>query len=106
VAVSRDSDSRDGTEREAVERHLNFARNLHIEARMLQGSDVAKTLVEFARLNGITHLFLARPRQSQWPAAFRKTIVQQVVRLASDMQVIIVADRGRSHPSDRPQPTA
>jgi two-component system sensor histidine kinase KdpD len=106
VAVSRDHDSRDGAEREALERHLNFARNLHIEARLLQGGDVAKTLVEFARLNGITHLFLARPRQSQWPAAFRKTIVQQVVRLASDMQVIIAADRGRSHPSDRPQPTA
>src|SRR5580658_3877548 len=101
VAVSRDYDSRDGAEREALERHLNFARNLHIEARLLQGSDVARTLVEFARLNGITHLFLARPRQSQWPAAFRKTIVQQVVRLASDMQVIIAADRGRSHPSDR-----
>jgi two-component system, OmpR family, sensor histidine kinase KdpD len=102
VAISPNSDSRDSAEREAVERHLNFARNLHIEARMLQGGDVAKTLVEFARLNGVTHLFLARPRQSQWPAAFRKTMVQQVVRLASDMQVIIAADRGRSHPSDRP----
>jgi K+-sensing histidine kinase KdpD len=53
-------------------------------------------LVEFARLNGVSHLFLARPRQSQFPAMFRRTIVQQVVRLARDMQVIIVADRGRS----------
>jgi two-component system, OmpR family, sensor histidine kinase KdpD len=102
VAISPLNDSRDGAEREVVERHLNFARNLHIEARMLQGSDIAKTLVEFARLNGVTHLFLARPRQSQWPSAFRRTIVQQVVRLASDMQVIIAADRGRSQPSDRP----
>jgi two-component system, OmpR family, sensor histidine kinase KdpD len=100
VAVSRNTDSRDTSEREALERHLNFARNLHIEARILQGADVAKTLVEFARLNGVTHLFLARPRQSQWPAAFRRTLVQQVVRLARDMQVIIVADRGRSHVSD------
>jgi two-component system sensor histidine kinase KdpD len=105
VAISAHNDSRESQEREAVERHLNFARNLHIEARMLQGADVAKTLVEFARLNGVTHLFLARPRQSQWPSAFRKTIVQQVVRLASDMQVIIAADRGRSHPSDRPPAT-
>jgi two-component system, OmpR family, sensor histidine kinase KdpD len=100
VAISRGADSRDAQERETVERHLNFARNLHIEARILQGGDVAKTLVEFARLNGVTHLFLARPRQSQWPAAFRKTLVQQVVRQARDMQVIIVADRGRSHSND------
>ncbi len=95
VAISKDTDSRDLADREAVDRHLNFARNLHIEARMLQGADVARTLVEFARLNGVTHLFLARPRQSQWPAAFRRTLVQQVVRLARDMQVTIVADRGR-----------
>jgi two-component system sensor histidine kinase KdpD len=97
VAVSRNTESREATpEWEAVERHLNFARNLHIEARVLQGADVAKTLVEFARLNGVTHLFLARPRPSQWPGVFGRTLVQQVVRLARDMQVTIVADRGRS----------
>jgi two-component system, OmpR family, sensor histidine kinase KdpD len=96
VAIFAEGGSRDAADREAVERHLNFARNLHIEARTLQGSDVAKTLVEFARLNGVSHIFLARPRQSQFPAMFRRTIVQQVVRLARDMQVIIVADRGRS----------
>jgi len=100
VAIFPDNESRDAAEREAVERHLNFARNLHIEARMLQSGDVAKTLVEFARLNGVSHLFLARPRQSQFPGFFRKTIVQQVVRLARDMQVIIVADRGRSQPAE------
>jgi len=83
-------------EQDAVERHLNFARNMHIEARVLQGHDVAKTLVEFARLNGVTHLFLARPKQSQWPALFGRNLVQEVVRLAQDMQVIIVADRSRS----------
>ncbi|HLK21497.1 MAG TPA: hypothetical protein VKT81_21260, partial [Bryobacteraceae bacterium] len=96
VAVFPDSGSPDAPERDAVERHLNFARNLHIEARTLQGSDAAKTLVEFARLNGVSHIFLARPRQSQFPPMFRRTIVQQVVRLARDMQVIIVADRARS----------
>ena len=96
VAVSQQPDSRETPEREAMERHLNFARNLHIEARMLEGDDVAKTLVEFARLNGVTHLFLARPRQSQWPTAIGRNIVQQVVRLARDMQVIIVADRSRA----------
>jgi K+-sensing histidine kinase KdpD len=80
------------------ERYVHFALNMHIEARVLQGSDVAKTLVEFARLNGVTHLFLARPKKAPWPALFARTLVQQVVRLAQDMQVIIVADRGRSQP--------
>jgi len=67
VAISREIDLQDlpARDREMVEHHLNFARNLHIETRILQGQDVAKTLVEFAHLNGVTHLFLARPRTSQ-----------------------------------------
>jgi two-component system sensor histidine kinase KdpD len=101
VAVSREVDLRDmpARDREVVERHLNFARNLHIETRVLQGQDVAKTLVEFAHLNGVTHLFLARPQPSQWPALSRRSLVQQVVHLARDMQVTIAADRAnRQHP--------
>ena len=95
VAVSRDGDLRDlsAPQRESVERHLNFARNLHVETRILHGHDVAKTLVEFARLNGVTHLFLARPQGAQW-ALPRKSLVQQVVHQARDMQVTIAADRG------------
>jgi two-component system sensor histidine kinase KdpD len=100
VAVGRDNDLGDlaTAEREALERHLNFARNLHIEARVLQGQDVASTLVEFARLNGITHLLVARPTQNQKTKPFGRSVVQEVVRLARDMQVMIVADRGsRAH---------
>jgi len=100
VAVCRDSDMQDlaTSEREALERHLNFARNLHIEARVLQGQDAANTLVEFAHLNGITHLFVARPAQYKNPKPFGRTLVQEVVRRARDMQVMIVADRGsRAH---------
>jgi two-component system, OmpR family, sensor histidine kinase KdpD len=45
--------------RAEIERHLNFARNLHIETRTLEGPDVATTLVEFARLQRITQIFAA-----------------------------------------------
>ena len=53
VAISQEIDLHDmpARDRESVEHHLNFARNLHIETRVLQGQDVAKTLVEFAHLN-------------------------------------------------------
>jgi two-component system sensor histidine kinase KdpD len=96
VSVSHNASAKDTPERESVERHLNFARNLHIEARILEGGDISKTLVEFARLNGVTHLFLARPSQREWPSFLGRNLVQQVVRLARDMQVIIVADRSRT----------
>ena len=74
---------------EAIERHLNFARNLHIDARLLDtdGSEPAKALVEFARINGVTQLFVARSQASG--------LVQRIVWLSRDMQVTIVADRAR-----------
>jgi two-component system, OmpR family, sensor histidine kinase KdpD len=93
VAVHQDGEGSEAGG--VVERHLNFARNLHIEARLLGGHDVAKTVVEFARLNGVTQLFLARPPEGRWPAVGGRSLVQQVVRLARDMQVIIVADRSQ-----------
>jgi two-component system sensor histidine kinase KdpD len=97
VAVHKqaDAESVPAPEREALERHLNFARNLHIEARLLQGDDVAETLLEFARLNGVTQLFLARPQEHRVPAFLRRNLVHEVVALARDMQVTIVAERKR-----------
>lgn len=96
VAVTAEGDSHrtpTTSEQEALERHLNFARNLHIETRVLAGTDVAQTLVEFAHLNGITQMLLARTKQGRWPELFRRDLMRQVVRLARDMQVMIVAER-------------
>ncbi len=89
-------------QRERVERHLNFARNLHIETRVLQGDNVAQTLVNFARLHRVTQIFLARPRLRSWPRFFHRNLLGDVVRLARDMQVTIVAERRRNQPSPRP----
>jgi two-component system sensor histidine kinase KdpD len=97
VAVHQQTsfDSVPAAERDAFERHLNFARNLHIEARLLQGDDVAETLLEFARLNGVTQLFLARPAEPRFANFLRPNLVHEVVALARDMQVTIVAERKR-----------
>jgi len=82
-------------EREALEKHLNFARHLHIETRILEGHDIARTLVDFARSNQVTQIFLVRPHRGRALPLFRSDLVQQVVRLAHDMQVTIVAERPR-----------
>jgi two-component system sensor histidine kinase KdpD len=82
-------------QREAVEKHMKFARNLHIEPSVLQGEDVAQSLVDFARLHRITQIFLARPQQKRWPMVFGRGLVERVVRLAHDIQVTIVAEHRR-----------
>jgi two-component system sensor histidine kinase KdpD len=82
-------------QREALEKHMQFARNLHIEPSVLEGEDVAQTLVDFARLHKVTQIFLARPQQKRWPMVFGHGLVERVVRLAHDIQVTIVAERRR-----------
>lgn len=82
-------------EERAIERHMNFARNLHIETRSLAGEDVPHALVEFARLHRVAQIFLARPKPRRRLLDRRDDLVHRIVRLARDMQVTIVADRGR-----------
>lgn len=79
--------------REAVENHLDFARRLHIETHVLHGEDDAATLVDFARRNGVTQIFLAKPRKRVLPLLQKRQTAMRTVALAKDMQVIIVAER-------------
>jgi two-component system sensor histidine kinase KdpD len=81
-------------DRESIERHLNFARNLHIETRIIEGDDVAQSLVDFAHRNEVTQIFLAQPPESKWIAPLlSRNLVQKVVRLAKDVQIVIVSRR-------------
>jgi two-component system sensor histidine kinase KdpD len=99
VYVTRTPDSRDLTDnqRESLERHLNFARGLQIEARTLQGSDSAEALVNFARIHRVTQIFVARERPTALRSWFASASVQRIVNLARGMQVTVVADRSIRH---------
>jgi two-component system sensor histidine kinase KdpD len=80
-------------DREAIERHLNFARNMHIETRILEGEDVAQTLIDFARRNQITQIYLSRPHERHRLPWLYRDVVQKIVALARDMQIVIVSER-------------
>ena len=81
--------------RQIIERHLNFARNLHVETSTLQGDDLAASLIEFARFHGITQIFIARPKYEGLQCFPLRNLIHRVVRLARDMQVTVVAQRNR-----------
>jgi two-component system, OmpR family, sensor histidine kinase KdpD len=74
----------------AVETHLNFARNLHIETRILEGKDPAHLIIDFARKNRITQIFVARPRARIF---LSRDPVQKLIDSAKDMQIVIVSGR-------------
>jgi two-component system, OmpR family, sensor histidine kinase KdpD len=91
VYVQRPVESR--SRREAIEKHLKFARDLHIETRVLEGEDIAETLVQFARVQRITHIFMTRPHFNLWQRLLRVDLIRKVIRMAHDMRVSIIADR-------------
>jgi len=95
VYVSEMGDIRDlpPLKREAIDRHLNFARNLRIETRILQGRHLASVLAEFAHREHITQLFLMRSPRSAWKLFAGHGLASQVLRIAEDLQITIVADR-------------
>jgi two-component system sensor histidine kinase KdpD len=80
-------------DREVIERQLNFARNLHVETRVLDGEEPASALVQFARRNRITQIFVARPREGRLRPLFSRDLVQRIVALAKEMQVVVVSER-------------
>lgn len=79
---------------EQVERHLRFARDLHIRTEVLYGSDAARSIVDFARAKGITQVFMGRPRKrGTWELS--EGVVERVVRMGREMEITVVAERRR-----------
>ena len=87
VVVARDAAMSELTpeDRAAIERHLNFCRNLRIKPEIIEGREPAKAVAEWARTHGITQIFITRDSPD----------AHKLVHSARDMQVTIVAERVR-----------
>jgi two-component system sensor histidine kinase KdpD len=95
IHVSRTADLSDLSEedRDRLQRHLSFAQALQVETRVLEGEEVAETVVAFARQQRVTQIFVARQKERTLRSWLTEGLVQQIVNLAQDMQVTVVADR-------------
>ena len=86
-------------ERGSVQRHLEFARNLQIETRILEGRDPALALVEFARRNMVSQIYIARGGEGGWKRLLGRNRVERLVRLAPDLRVTVVGRRPTEPPT-------
>jgi two-component system sensor histidine kinase KdpD len=82
-------------DREAVERHLGFARNLRIHTEIVEGLDLAAGVVQFAHEHGVTQVFMGRSVSRNWKQRLHGTTLERVVRFARDVEITIVAERRR-----------
>ena len=91
-------------DRPTVDRHLRFAENLHIPAEVIHGKNRAQALVDYARKNGVTQLFLTRgatPKRRWFPG---RDFTDQVLQQASEMEVAVIAERSRHGLAASPYP--
>ena len=82
-------------EREAIEKHLRFARSLQIDTRVISAPDIPRAVVEYARQNKVTQIFVAQSQTRLGERLRRRNFAENIVRLAQDLQVTVVADRSR-----------
>src|SRR5262249_47001737 len=83
------------SERLAIERHLHFAANLHIETAVVHSKDRAGALVDYAHKNGVTQIFIGPTSEAprRWFRGLDFT--GQVLYQAGDLEVTVVAERSR-----------
>lgn len=82
-------------ERKLVEEHLRFARSLQIEAQVIGGRNKVRALVHYAREHEITQIFVTGVRHGLLDRLRGKNDAEDIVSQASEMQITVVADRGR-----------
>jgi two-component system, OmpR family, sensor histidine kinase KdpD len=61
--------------------------------------DIAKTVVDFARRNQVTQIFVAHSQGGLLKRLRGKNFTEDIVRLSQDLQVTVVADRSRRQAS-------
>ncbi len=78
-------------QRRQLEDNLRFAEDLGAEVLRIRGSKVAETLVQVAREKNVASIVIGRPHASALHRLLFGSIVDTLIRLAQDIDVLIVA---------------
>jgi two-component system sensor histidine kinase KdpD len=78
-----------------LEENLRFAEDLGAEPIRIQGSDAARALMQVAHDKNVGSIIIGHSRHGRIHELLRGSIVQNLLRLASDVDVHVVADRER-----------
>jgi len=83
-------------EKRALEENLRFAEDLGAEPVRVQGSDVAKALIQVAHDKNVGSIIIGHSRHGRLHELLHGSVVQNLLRLAGDVDVHVVADREKS----------
>ncbi|HLZ31572.1 MAG TPA: universal stress protein [Chloroflexota bacterium] len=81
--------------RRAVEDNLRFAEDLGAELVRIRSNDVARALMQVAHEKNVGAIVIGHSRHGRLHELLRRSIVQNLLRLAADVDVHVVADRDK-----------
>ncbi len=86
--------------------NIAMARELGAEVVRIEGDDPAVALIEFAHQHGIAHVVIGRSTASWWRRVSGRSVMSRMVRMATDLDLHILAleQRGRHEPAPEAPP--
>jgi two-component system sensor histidine kinase KdpD len=82
-----------------VDAHLKLAESMGAEVCRLEGTDFVRVLLDFARAQGVTQLFVGHTGEPRgWLARFRRGPLERLIDAAADMDVRIFPHGGDHDP--------
>ena len=79
-----------------LEASLRFAEDLGAEPIRVQGSDVARALMQVAHDHNVGSIVIGHSRHDRLHELLRRSIVHNLLRVAGDVDVHVVADRDKA----------
>jgi two-component system sensor histidine kinase KdpD len=89
-----------------LEKNLAVAGSLGAETILLQGEEVARDLVAYARRRNVTKLVLGKNRDRGWLRFGHRTIGDELLRISGDIDVYVLSGRTSAKSKDKPQSKA
>jgi two-component system, OmpR family, sensor histidine kinase KdpD len=82
----------------ALLENINLASTLGAETVWLKSDDVVKTMMDFARDNGVTKIVVGRTHQPRWRRFFWGDVPTRLLAEAHDVDVEVIATEEREEP--------
>src|SRR5262249_43185274 len=80
----------------ALDKNLEIAREVGATVHVLDGRDPVRALIQFARQNGVTQIFIGHSQRQGWWHRFRGNPVERLIDLAEGIDVRVFPQRAAS----------
>lgn len=94
-------------DRQRLEGNEKLAQKLGAQLEIIQGSNVAGMIAEYARASGVTKIVIGRStsfRSRLYPGGKNRKLIDTLILLAPDADVYIIPDQGQAVSSSLPLP--